>query len=305
MKRYFILVLSLVFFVPLNAQSWAKTEKKLSKNQPTIFYRPFYHGKQIIEVDVVGAWKFKIRKLESEHPRALTWDMVYPKPEANPILIRDYSGVIIKQYNTKPYSINDWDLRSVKKSEKIAVPHRYRFIDQVVDYPWKGVVETKPFNRFYEVRSETGAGFIDTLGQVVLPLIHVYIEQKDDYYILWQNDSITRFTDLNFNDLIDPVKGEIYLVDSYLLYSEQSKYGLMTFEGVIICAPIYDQIGRFSMNLAAVKLDGKFGFIDTFGFLVIPIVYDETTGFLSKTGYARVRIGEEWFDLDQDGNRVK
>ena len=204
----------------------------------------------------------------------------------------------------KSYSIKDWDLKSVKKSEKIAIPHRYRFIAPVVDYAWNGVAEVKPFNRFYEVHSETGAGFIDTLGQVVLPLIHVHMEQKDGYYILWQNDSITRFTDLNFKDLINPIKGEIYLVDSYLMYSQRSKYGLMSLNGNVICAPIYDQIGYFNMDLAIVKLDGKYGFIDKYGFLVIPTVYDETTGFQSKTGYARVRIGNEWFDIDKEGNRV-
>lgn len=305
MKRYFLLVLTLLTFVPSHGQHWSKTEKKLNKKKPTIFYRPFYNGKQIIEVDVIGLWRLKIRILETEHPRALTWNMVYPKPEANPILIRDISGAVIEQYNMNSYSLDDWDLKSVKKSEKIATPHRYRFVGPVVDFPMNGVIQIKAFNRFYQVRSETGVGLMDTLGQVVLPLFHIYISETDGHYILKQDDGMSRFTDLKFNDLIPPIEGDIYWVDNYLMFSKESKFGLMTLDGVVICDPIYDQIGSFNLDLALVILNGKYGFINRAGELVIPAIYDMVKGFSGKTQYARVQLGMEWFDIDRNGNRVE
>lgn len=305
MKRYFLLVLILLIFVPTQGQHWGKTEKELNKRKPTIFYHPFYNGTQIIEVDVIGLWNQKIRILESKHPRALTWEMVYPKPEANPILIRNHSGVIVNQYNMKSYSIGDWDLKSVKKSKKIAVPHRYRFIGSVIKFPNNGVVEIKAFNRFYKVWSETGVGFIDTLGQVVLPLIHTNIIETEDHYILWQNNGISRFTDLKFNDIIPPIKGELYLIDDYLMFSKGSKFGLMTLDWEVICEPIYEQIGSYSLDRAPVILNGKYGFINRAGELVIPAIYDSTMGFLRKNKYARVQLGSEWFDIDKSGKRVE
>ena len=42
----------------------------------------------------------------------------------------------------------------------------------------------------------------------------------------------------------------------------------------------YDEISFFSEGLSIVKIDDKYGFIDTIGREVIPIKYDRVTSFI-------------------------
>ena len=41
-----------------------------------------------------------------------------------------------------------------------------------------------------------------------------------------------------------------------------------------VIAPVFDRVGQFSNGLAAVMLDGKYGVIDAYGQVVVPIVYE-------------------------------
>lgn len=60
-----------------------------------------------------------------------------------------------------------------------------------------------------------------------------------------------------------------------------------------------DYIGDFSYGLARVKINNKWGFIDTKGEIVIPIKYDDVNCF--NGGYASVYIDDEWIEINKYG----
>lgn len=69
-------------------------------------------------------------------------------------------------------------------------------------------------------------------------------------------------------------------------------YGLVNSKGNIIVQNKYNYIGEFSEGIAAVKFNGKWGFVNTKWEIVVPCEYDEFesnfkkgTGKLVKDGY--------------------
>ena len=55
-------------------------------------------------------------------------------------------------------------------------------------------------------------------------------------------------------------------------------------------------------GLAAVKKDGKWGFINSRGNVAIPIVYDKASHFFADK--KSVSLGNESFYIDREGQRV-
>jgi hypothetical protein len=64
----------------------------------------------------------------------------------------------------------------------------------------------------------------------------------------------------------------------------------------------YDYMGPFYEGLARVKLEKKWGFIDTTGNVVVKPKYNEVENF--KEGLAKVRTGTKWGLVDKSGNEV-
>ena len=66
---------------------------------------------------------------------------------------------------------------------------------------------------------------------------------------------------------------------------------------------IYDDIDRiFPDGLASVRLNGKWGFVDTTGSEVIPCKYDYAYGFFE--GFAKVELDDKWGFIDTTGREV-
>ncbi len=62
----------------------------------------------------------------------------------------------------------------------------------------------------------------------------------------------------------------------------------------------WDNANDFSEGLAGVKKDGKWGFINTDGELVIPCIYDSVGAF--SEGLCAVQTGYAWNYIDTEGN---
>ncbi len=60
--------------------------------------------------------------------------------------------------------------------------------------------------------------------------------------------------------------------------------------------------GRFVEGRLAVRRDGKTGFIDERGTLVIPPLFDRASPF--RDGHAFVQLGNRWGTIDRDGNMI-
>lgn len=64
----------------------------------------------------------------------------------------------------------------------------------------------------------------------------------------------------------------------------------------------YELHGNFCDGLARVRLNKKWGYIDTTGAIIIPIKYNEAESF--SEGFGRVRLGHKWGLYDKTGREI-
>ncbi|MCX6296234.1 MAG: WG repeat-containing protein [Bacteroidetes bacterium] len=64
----------------------------------------------------------------------------------------------------------------------------------------------------------------------------------------------------------------------------------------------YDFQGAYFEGIARVKMEHKWGFIDTTGNVIIPPKYNEVTNF--SGGLAKVRMGQKWGLVDTKGTVI-
>ncbi|MBE9577584.1 WG repeat-containing protein [Moraxella sp. K1664] len=83
---------------------------------------------------------------------------------------------------------------------------------------------------------------------------------------------------------------------------QNGKWGFIDNTGKVVIPVQYDYVGYFSEGLATVKQNGKFGFIDKTGKVVIPVQYDNAWVF--ENGKAEVSLNGEFFYIDKTGKRL-
>ena len=86
--------------------------------------------------------------------------------------------------------------------------------------------------------------------------------------------------------------------------TSQKKDGIINIHGeeIIPCKYESFSFSLYSEGYIPARKDGKWGFITIEDKVAIPFEYDYANEF--KDGVARVQVGDEWFYIDKDGNRV-
>ena len=220
----------------------------------------------------------------------------------------------------------------ISKSGNVAINFRYK--------------DAEAFhNGFAIVMKDSLYGLIDKNGETVIQ--HLYDElsetekdifiaaKKDKYgYIKRNGTPVTPFDFDLANDFINglaiiskvdkyglinsqgqyvipPVFDEIvYLNDTlFKALNDDEKWGLLNYKSDTILPFIYDAIGEFSEHRLLIAKNGKCGYVDEFGSIVIPISYTYSSALLTtgqfKNGYASVRQKERSMLIDTTGKIFK
>lgn len=113
------------------------------------------------------------------------------------------------------------------------------------------------------------------------------------------------------NKLVVPLKYG-FLMPFYEGYAAayKTKYGkaaLIDSNGKELTGFIYDSMNGCNEGRICVGVNGKYGFLDTSGKVVIPIIYEwpNDSPFLFKNGKAKVSLNGEIFYIDRFGNKIQ
>ena len=173
------------------------------------------------------------------------------------------------------------------------------------------------------VRLEDGAwGYIDTKGKEVIPCSSKYDDVRDfklglakvynsvGTRLIWgvidqtgrevipcQYDSVNTYDFIDVNDINDSNAIPLITAEQYI---DLNKYSIFDRTGKQIRT--YDRVEGFSDGLAAVVLDGKWGYIDKNGQEVVSLKYDEAGYF--DNGFAQVQMNGKWGYIDQAGKEI-
>lgn len=178
----------------------------------------------------------------------------------------------------------------VNKNDELVLANVYNYIEYA-------------FNNYFMASVNGKVGVIDDKGNVIVDFQYDVIQKLQNTNILQAMVTETGKVDI-YNSTIKKVSS----VEKAYMY-ETDKYVKLYSTTVL---QYYDHDGNplasseiFKDNkLFAKEVDGKWGYADSKGEIVLPCKYDMVTEFNSK-GYAGYRIGKKWGIINQDGKIVK
>ena len=125
-------------------------------------------------------------------------------------------------------------------------------------------------------------------------LAAVYIIPYNPNGVIWEVFEIKNGKVVPLQNTYKNVKGKKWWIEKKEV-GKKKKYKT----GDVVIPFKYDEVYAFSEGLAAVKLKGKWGFIDKSGKKVVPLKYDKVTDF--SEGFARVGLSDKWGDVNKWG----
>ena len=123
-------------------------------------------------------------------------------------------------------------------------------------------------------------------------LVAVYIIPYNSNGVIWEVFEIK-------NGKVVPIQNTYKNVKGKKWWIEKKRVNEM---GEMVVPFKYDEVWDFDEGLAAVKLKGKWGFIDKLGKEVVPLKYDEVWGF--DEGLAAVMLNGNWGYINKSGKLV-
>lgn len=173
-------------------------------------------------------------------------------------------------------------------------------------------------NGFAMVRLNGKFGFIDTSGKIVVKCIYdagtLYNEQGiasgmlngerfffdtlgNSYHSMEELMAVNKLSSEEYRQ-----QEQNYSVADYAPALDPSgKWGYKQF-GEWVIQPRFESVGDFNDGLAAVSLNGKWGFIEKNGTNSIPFKYEQCGKFVD--GIARVKLYGKWGFIDKTGTTV-
>ncbi len=153
-------------------------------------------------------------------------------------------------------------------------------------------------------------GFVDTLGNLVIPMIYddaidlrnkLSIVKKDGYYGIINRAGET-ILDFSYDKIYQPEEGNgEYQMRTF----KDGKYGCIEPNGKVILEPKYDRINLsyYDSGIIVVTNDEKKGCVNSKGEIVLPIEFDYISVY--NENKFRVTIGEKTYFVNSKGEKIE
>ena len=149
-------------------------------------------------------------------------------------------------------------------------------------------------------------GFIDTAGNVVVPLEYDTYEHFHCGLAPVEQNEKSGYADLNGN-LVIPIQYDstAYFYQNRAWVKRDGQYLMIDTTGAQVGANVWQNVFSDFMcsDLCRIFLDGKWGYVNLNNETVLNPVYEKATRF--ENGIAAVRQDGEWFLIDATGARIQ
>lgn len=158
------------------------------------------------------------------------------------------------------------------------------------------------------IEGESGKlGVMDFNGSLLTSIAYdeIYAIKGSDFFLVGIDSTLGLIDQANktiipFNERLEDVIG---YRENLIAVKLDGKFGFVDRQGQLIIANRYDDIQLFSEGLAPYKLNGKWGFLNSSEELVIQPVFDEVLPF--RNGVTAVRDGNRWALIDKSGVKIE
>ncbi len=178
----------------------------------------------------------------------------------------------------------------------------------VIDSNKVEVIENKysyieyAFDNYFVVSKDGMAGLINTDSKEIIPVNKNVVQNIKGTKIIQTIDSKSKVTELYNNDMqkvATQTDARIYIKDNYIEMVSKDNIEYFDFDG-----NKKEAKDIFDNKIYAKEQNGKWGYVDKNGNVVVDFKYDMTTN-LNKYGYGAIKLNDKWGVIDQDGNVVK
>lgn len=158
------------------------------------------------------------------------------------------------------------------------------------------------FDSYYIAKKADKYGIINTSNETILPFEYTNITyRKNADFIEAQsaNDENTQILDNKFNKKLTGIINEVNIEKGYLRIRIQDEYKYYNFKFEEKRAQ--DVLTNNTIFLS--KKDGKYGYVDKDGKVVVDYIFDDATE-QNKHGFAAVKKDGKWGAIDKDTKQV-
>lgn len=278
-------------------------------------------GKVILPFKYRDAYKFNCgagRVLTKNHE----WKLIDKKGNILPtteqykkVWCSDSEEYRLQRYAVDGQLIDEHDWRLIWDfNDNITIfrePERAKHRGWILVNKANGETKRLLFDRVGKMRNERAAvsqegkrGFINTQGEIAIPLIYDSVSDFKQGVARVTQAGKSGFIDTNGKAIIPLTYEDGFVTHSknLLAVKQQGKWGLISTTGKVISPADSDNIWDFYDGLAQVEKQGKRGFIDATGKISIPIEFDEAVSF--EDGQAKVRKKGMWGIIDKKGKII-
>jgi hypothetical protein len=146
-------------------------------------------------------------------------------------------------------------------------------------------------------------GYVDRAGNTVIPFRYDWAEAFDEGLAVVKLDERFGLIDKSGREILAPIYEDLRWRSDNGVILASGDYGewrLYDRSGAAVSDQAFDFIFDFSCDLASVRREDKYGYIDRRGKLVIPLLYNEAYSFTDE-GLATVSQNGISFTIDTDG----
>ena len=161
-------------------------------------------------------------------------------------------------------------------------------------------------------------GYVDSSGNEILPPSYEFIGKRNNKYSVVMKNNLWGIFCVENHHLkiipnaafLGPCMDNLCKINVGGIYDKGSKettgglWGYVSVDGQIVIEPTYEQAYGFSEGIAAVKLNKKWGFINSEGIFVVPCEYDEVESSF-KDGKGELVKDGEVFVFDKKGSQIE
>lgn len=150
-------------------------------------------------------------------------------------------------------------------------------------------------------------GFVSKKGAFAIAPNFDEVEDFEDGYATVRTNRKWGVINTKGEYVVEPITSESYEIrhldkGCFVVKKGYDEYGIVS-NGKWVVEPIYEDISFLKEGLIVVKKDGKCGYINLQGEVIIPLQFDSACDFCD--GKATVELNDQEFEIDKKGNRVK
>ncbi len=241
------------------------------------------------------------------------YDAVEPYSEGLGLVVRDGMVGFINKAGDTDISISYEDAESFNGGLAIvAMNEKYGMIDRTNKkvVPLQYDLVSSFSSGLALVANDTAYGFVNKHGAEVVPINLEYATDFENGFAVVDADGKKGIIN-TLGRLVVPAKYDwLENFNEYMVCraKRDTAFGLIDNNGAEILAFEYDKIGEFSDSLALVAKDGKYGYVNTKGELVIDLKYDfqteATVWGVFENGHTKFFKKDKYGMLDSEGNEI-